>query len=240
MYICLVKKWFRYLGFNRSSKNASSIQEEEEKDEPVTHLLDRFEKAYPYLAVRIYPAEIIHAFQEEDLIVRYDIEGLPSILVLDLPDSVECVLRSDIASWEKSDEELFEIGLKNLREKYKREWERGPHHFLQITENDNFVTTEALLLERNKACMGAFGCIFSLPERDLLLCAPISSDIDLEVCLQRMIPLCNELYDAAGELKLSDQIFWHYQNQNQKLYTIYSTGRLKYVLPQELEELVYG
>lgn len=234
-----MKKLFRYLGFNKS-ENKSTAKPDEEQEEHAQQLLDSFESAMPYLAVRIYPAEILHSFQEEDLIFRYDIEGLPSLLVLDLPDSVECVLRSDIAAWNISDEKLFEVGLKNLRERYSRDWHKDKYHFLEILGDDNFVTTEALLLERNKTCMGPFGCLFCLPERDLILCAPITSDIDVEVSLQRMIPLCNELYEKAGDLKLSNQIFWHYNNENQKLFTYYTPERLKYVLPQELEELVYG
>ncbi|MCU0429577.1 MAG: hypothetical protein MUF42_06350 [Cytophagaceae bacterium] len=229
--------WRRLFGFRK--KNTADLAPEESA-ELMPPFLDQWEYAQAYLAIRLHHPSSLQSFPVEELLSRQDLDGILSVLVFDLPDSVECVLRTQLERWNKKEEEVFAIALRNMREKYSRQWQKGKNLFLEITEPDSFACTEALLLDRHTMCIGKFGTLFCMPQRDVLWCAPIAGDIDLEVSLQRMIPSCQELFEKAGETQLSDQIFWYYQGHYERLYSFYTPGRLKYILPADLEELVYG
>ncbi len=209
------------------------------KEDAVRSILDDFEKASKYLAVRIYNQDFMESFKLEEVAYRKDLEGTVTVLVLDLPDSVESVLKATIEKWNKQPEELFTLGMENLREKFKREAERTENNFLKLSGEDIFVTSDALFFERNKACLGRYGSIFCLPNRDTLVAVAINEDLDLEVGLQFMIPFAEDTFDNSGDLAITRHIFWHYEGKNELIYTYYGLNRLKYVLPADLEEMVY-
>lgn len=210
------------------------------KEDAVKSILDDFEKASKYLAVRIYKQGFMESFKLEELAYRKDLEGTVTVLVLDLQDSVESVLKANIEKWNKNPEELFELAIDNLKEKFKREAEKmEENNFLKLSGEDIFITSDALFFERNKACIGKFGSIFCLPNRDTLVAVPVNTDLDVEVGLQLMIPFAEETFDSSEDLAITRHIFWHYEGKNELIYTYYGLQRLKYVLPPDLEEMVY-
>lgn len=202
-------------------------------------IIEDFEKASKYLAVRIYHQDMVGAFKLEELVYRKDLDETVTVLVLDLPSSVESILHTNIEKWNKTPEELFPIALTNLKEKVKREAERDDKNFVKLSGDDMFVTSEALFLERNRACIGKYGAIFCLPNRDTFRAAPINSDIDLEIALQYMIPFAEETFDKSEDLAITRHIYWHYEGKNELIYTYYGLNRLRYVLPQDLADMVY-
>lgn len=209
------------------------------KEDTVQSILDDFEKASKYLAVRIYNQDFMESFKQEEVVHRKDLEGTVTVLVLDLPDSVESVLKANIEKWEKDQEELFKLAIDNLKEKYKREVERTENNFLKFSGEDIFITSEVLFFERHKTCIGKYGSIFCLPNRDTLTAVAINSDLDVEVGLQLMIPFAEETFDKSEDLAITRHIFWHYEGKNELIYTYYGLNRLKYVLPADLAEMVY-
>jgi hypothetical protein len=209
------------------------------KEEVIHNIIEDFEKASKYLAVRIYQQDFMGSFKLEELVHRKDLEGTVTVLVLDLPDSVESVLNTNIEKWNKQPEELFILAFDNLKEKFKREAERMENNFLKLSGEDIFVTSEALFFERNKDCIGKFGSIFCIPNRDTLVAVAIDSDLDVEVGLQLMIPFAENTFDQSEDMAITRHIFWYYEGKNELIYTYYGLNRLKYVLPADLAEMVY-
>jgi len=209
------------------------------KEDGIKKIIEDFEKASKYLAVRIYQQDFIGAFKLEEIVHRKDLEETVTVLVLDLPDSVESVLHTNVEKWGKTPEELYIIAISNLKEKYKREVEKLENNVLKISGEDIFVTSEVLFFERNRECIGKFGAIFCLPNRDTLRAVAINNDLDVEVGLQLMIPYAEDTFDHSEDLAITRHIFWHYEGKNELIYTYYGLNRLKYVLPADLAELVY-
>jgi hypothetical protein len=205
----------------------------------VQNILDDFDKAAKYLAVRLYQQDFMESFKLEELAYRKDLEGTVTVLVLDLPDSVESVLKTNIEKWGKNADELFALGCDNLKEKYKRELERMENNLYKLSGEDIFVTSEALYFQRNREAIGKFGSIFCLPNRDTMAVMPIGEDLDVEVGLQLMIPFAENTYDSSGDLAITRHIFWHFNGKNELIYTYYGLNRLKYVLPADLADMVY-
>lgn len=209
------------------------------KEGSTKRVIEDFDKASKYLAVRIYRQDFMGSFKLEELVHRIDLEETVTVLVLDMPDSVESILHTNIEKWNKTPEELFEIAFVNLKEKFKREVERIDNNVLKLSGDDIFVTSEALFFERNEKCIGKYGSIFCLPNRDTMRAVAINSDLDVEVGLQLMIPFAEETFDHSEDLAITRHIYWHYKGKNELIYTYYGLNRLKYVLPADLAELVY-
>jgi len=209
------------------------------KEDPVRSILEDFDKASKYLAVRIYKQGFMESFKLEELAHRKDLEGTVTVLVLDLPDSVESLLKTTIENWNKNTDELFALAIENLKEKFKREIEKTENNFLKLSGEDIFITSEALFFARNRGCIGKFGSIFCLPNRDTLVAVPINADLDVEVGLQLMIPFAEETFEKSEDMAITNHIFWHYNGKNELIYTYYGLNRLKYVLPADLADMVY-
>ena len=206
----------------------------------IKNMLEDFEKASKNLAIRIYPKDFVSSFQLEELVYRKDLEGTITMLVLDHPDSVESLLKTTVEKWGKNVDDLFSLAIENLRSKYKRELERTENNFLKFSGEDIFITSAALYIDKYRGCIGKYGTVFCLPNRDTLLCKPINSDLDVEVGLQLMIPLAENTFDSSSpDLHITRSIFWHHEGKNELIYTYYGLNRLKYILPTDLEELVY-
>lgn len=209
------------------------------QEEVVHNIIEDFDKASKYLAVRIYNQDFMGSFKQEELVHRKDLEGTVSVLVLDLPDSVESILYTNIEKWNKQADELFLLAFENLKEKFKREVERMDNNFLKLSGDDIFITSDALFFARNTQCIGRFGSIFCLPNRDSLVAVPINADLDVEVGLQFMIPYAENTFDESEDMAITRHIFWHYNGKNELIYTYYGLNRLKYVLPADLADMVY-
>lgn len=204
-------------------------------------ILKDFDKASKYLSVRIYNRNFAQGIKEEEFFIRKDLDETVSVLVLDLPESVESVLRSYIGeNWPVSEDELFRIALENCKDKYPRFYDKQENRIIRITgEDDVLITTDALVFEKHEECLGKFGTIFSIPTRDHLLCIPINNDLDLEVGLEVLIPYADQLCEQNPEEAICRHIYWHYQGKNELIYSYIGLERVKYVLPLQLEDLVY-
>src|SRR6478735_1914606 len=166
-------------------------------------ITESFEQAAGYLSIRIHSGDYLKGLQSEEFIYRTDLEGTVTLLVLDLPYSVENVLRSDAQRWDIPEESLFSFALENVRENYKREIVKydgtADQGMLSLSGQDSFLTSSVLMLDEWPTIEGRFGSIISMPDRHTFLVRPIADDISLEVALQVIIPFTFEHYESAGE-----------------------------------------
>jgi hypothetical protein len=205
---------------------------------------DSFEQAAGYLSIRIHSADYLKGLQDEEFIYRTDLEGTVTLLVLDMPYSVENVLRSDTQRWDIPEESLFSFALENLRDNYKREIVKydstADQGMLSLSGQDSFLTSSVFMLDEWPAIHGRYGSIISMPDRYTFLVRPIADDITLEVALQVIIPFTFEHFESAAETeKVSENIYWWYEGKLEHVPYNIGYSRLNYVLPMELEDLIY-
>lgn len=195
-----------------------------------------------YLSLRILNKSSLESFPEDAFFVREHLEDTITILVLDYPASIEHVVRANAATWEKSEDELFDRALKNIQETYHRvvvAYEGHPQAgMLTLSGDDAFKTSSVLYLEEYPALQGTHGALVALPDKDTFICKTIEDDISLEVGMQFLVHFTDETFYAA-ESKISKQIYWYLNGE----FTIipYSIGieRMTYTLPFELEDRLY-
>lgn len=209
----------------------SAVQEEE-----------GYEAFARYLSLRIISKADMESFPEEAFYVRETLDDTKTILVLDYPSSIEHVLRSNAAAWDKTENELFDRALKNIQETYHRvvvPYEGHPQAgMLTLTGDDAFKTSAVLYLEEYPALQGTHGALVALPDKDTFICKTIEDDISLEVGMQFLVHFTDETYHNS-ESRISRQIYWYINGE----YTVipYSIGleRMNYVLPFDLEDRLF-
>jgi hypothetical protein len=76
--------------------------------------------AMPYLKVRVYPRGQMPSETLEAMVSRPLTADLVAALVLDLPTTVQTITRETVAGWPEPMEQLFEIGLKHLKQRCPR------------------------------------------------------------------------------------------------------------------------
>lgn len=209
----------------------SAVQEEE-----------GYEAFARYLSLRIICKADLDSFSEEAFYVRETLDDTKTILVLDYPSSIEHVLRTNAAAWEKSEDELFERALKNIQETYHRvvvPYEGHPQAgMLTLTGNDAFKTSAILYLEEYPALQGTHGALVALPDKDTFICKTIEDDISLEVGMQFLVHFTDETFHNS-ESRISRQIYWYLNGEF--IVIPYSIGleRMNYVLPFDLEDRLF-
>jgi hypothetical protein len=138
------------------------------------------EDAAPYLGLCLFPWEYIQHAPNEDPVYRYDIEGMITCLMWDLPWSRTTIEWSEIEGWDCSVDELFSIALENTLEKYPAvlvEVNLLPELDLLVCEDEgNLVSTHILALDRLPGAVGTHGSLVSVPSHDTLLVYPIEDE----------------------------------------------------------------
>jgi hypothetical protein len=138
------------------------------------------EDAAPYLGLCLFPWEYIQYAPNEDPVYRYDIEGMITCLMWDLPWSRRTVDWSEIEEWDCSIDELFSIALENTLERYPATLVEAnvlPELDLLICEDEgNLVSTHILALDRLPGAVGTHGSLVSVPTHDTLFIYPIEDE----------------------------------------------------------------
>ncbi|MBN1429356.1 MAG: hypothetical protein JXB07_13365 [Anaerolineae bacterium] len=174
-----------------------------------------FYLAYNLLAVRLWPDRHMQTIGEEKCIVRRDLDGVVSTLVFDLPSTIRQVRPEDADHWNKSAEELFKIGLANVRKMPRpeiSEIDAGNGVKVILFAGDSFyVSTYALLLKYYPACIGPYGVLISVPTRHAMLCYPIR-DIEVVKVVHTLIFVTNGMYhDGPGAI--SPNLYWYHDDK---------------------------
>lgn len=181
-----------------------------EHDDLEPHLAD-FSRVQDLLGVRIGSAESLGPHVSK-LITRDDLPGTYSFLVLDLPNAIYSVPPERAAKWGKSPDELFGIGLANLRtlpspDVEHVEVDEGVELFA-LTASHFFAATHVLTLYAHPQCIGPHGSLVAIPHRHLLLCHPIHT-IDSAMAVHRIGLLASQM-EREGPGSITARIYYRY------------------------------
>jgi hypothetical protein len=163
------------------------------------------------IAVRIYPGGTILENDPVKSIYREDIPGTAATLVLDLPDRIVTITQEMAAPWNKTPQELFQLGLNNVNRTCipsiaEVDIEDGMH-IIEIRSSNFLTATYALLLEEFPQTIGKFGTLIGIPNRYLLACYPID-DKSVIRAITRLFPVIDQLY-MEGPGSISPHLYWY-------------------------------
>jgi hypothetical protein len=170
--------------------------------------------ASPYIGVRIYPNDYISHIGEEATIKKPIAEDLSAILVFDFPHIV-CNLKPETTiQWNKTNDELYETGLANIRMKCQVEVNAQDVNGTKIwiiDGNHFFVANSILDLHLRPVPTGTYGSLVGIPHRHAVLIYPIE-DLGVIEALQPFVYILQGMY-AEGPGSISQSLYWHRSGQ---------------------------
>ena len=161
------------------------------------------------IAVRVYPREYVAAIEDGLVIGQLVTDDIYAMLVFDFPDCIVNIRPEQTIQWGLTNEELFELGLENIRKKYPLDISKqlldGVSFHLVI--HDHFYSPNVLLmLEKILAEPPVHGFLVGVPNRHAVLLHPITGSKVLPA-IHRMIPAVAGMYrDGPGSI--SEKLYW--------------------------------
>ena len=147
----------------------------------------------------------------DKLLFRRDLPGTISYLVFDLPHSVESVPPELPDKWGKSVDELFTLGLANVKQSANPSIEqveiKDGVSFTACTGDSFFIASLALLLDQLDGATGPHGTLVAIPHRHMLLFHRIDN-ADAVLAVQHLGVLAVNL-DEQGPGSISPNLFWY-------------------------------
>ena len=191
-----------------------------------------FEEMKQYLGVRLYD-EGYATFMGDDTTVRRPFAGeVFAVLVYDFPHAVNNVTREDVEKWGTPEEELFALGIANIRRNYPLDLEKisiGDDEVF-VVETEHFFAPNILLeLEEHEELVGKGGAIVAIPNRHLAIIYPIC-DWKVLSTLGFFATSIPQFY-AQGPGSLTQEIYWYRDNQYEPLN--YEPGKQVKITPSE-------
>jgi len=196
--------------------NIFSSIDEQKKIDP-----ENYETIKKYLSIRIYPKETVtQRGGTASLVVKTDLEGTYTLLMLDLPGAFTPVQKEIFQLWEKDTSEVFKIAQQNINkqqvEKVTQKFEiDGANIEMTFLGNEDYAASYALdLINNSPDLVGEWGSVVVLPNKGLVDICKISKDkpLDFVKFIQRTKPLIEKSYNEHPQ-QISDQYFWYYKEK---------------------------
>jgi hypothetical protein len=171
-----------------------------------------FDKIKEYLGVRLHHIDYVVGIGRENTFGRILVEDIYAMIVLDLPHSIVNVKPEHLKLWNKDEDELFEIGTKNIKEKYEMSISKedlGEFSIWFTTQHEHFFTPNIVLdLENREELIGTYGSLIGIPHRHSVLIYPIEN-LEVVKAVNRLIPIIQGM-NEEGPGSISGYLLWFY------------------------------
>ncbi|MBT30883.1 MAG: hypothetical protein CMO01_14590 [Thalassobius sp.] len=210
--------------------------------------LYNFETIKDRLAIRLYPEYTFARYDSLDqLIYRSDLEGVYSMLMLDLPETFSPIYKEMFEAWNVSEDDCFKIAQQNInkqdvhKEQYELETFTGDSIKMYFLANDDYAASYVLGLQNNSPeLVGDWGSIVAIPNKGIVNLCPISKDnaFDFVPFIQRLIPVISQFHDQHPQ-PVSKDFYWYYKGEFTKVNLSQDEhGNTTVIAPYGLGELM--
>ncbi|WP_428232723.1 hypothetical protein [Flavobacterium sp.] len=172
--------------------------------------VDNFDEVKKYIGVRLYNEEYVD-YTGKEFTIGKEFEGdIYSMIVFDFPHSISSIKPEQIKNWGKSIDELFEIGIQNIREKYPLTITKEDFNTFDIwfVNSDHFFTPNILFdIENLKKLSGSNGLLIGIPHRHSAIIYPIEN-LEIVKAMNGIFPAIHNM-NIEGPGSLSNKVFWY-------------------------------
>ena len=167
-----------------------------------------FAQAAPNLRLRITPDRLVEA-NPAAYVSRELARGLYLTIAIDKPEHVVFVHSRELAEWQRTADELFEIARANTRaepalERQEIELVDGPT--LTVLLGDSYFTASHVLFLESYLDAGAHGLLVGVPDRHALVVLPLVDKASLGG-FGPIVRLCHARF-AEEPGAITDQLYW--------------------------------
>jgi hypothetical protein len=207
----------------------------------VDRLGSDFSRARPLLKLRLYAEDYLES--GIPMVYRPVAEGLVAVLVYDLPQSIASVPADHLRSWRRTEDELFALGLQNVKAAGTLQHSTVPlpqgGALELLTGTDNYFAASHLL------CLGdylaetpAAGALVGAPNRHGLVLHRIEG-IEIMGALQALLSAVPGMY-AEGPGSISPNLYWWRDGTLTLLPSLIEEGQINFSPPAEFMEMLNG
>lgn len=210
-----------------------------EFDAEFEKIIDDFEKVRQYIAVRIYNDEYVSFSGIDNVIGRQLAEDVYAMLVFDLPYSIESIRPEKTTQWGKTADELFDIGVQNVRENYPLSITKETFQDFDIwfVQGEHFFTSNIVFdIEKYEGLVGSKGALVGLPHRHSAIIYPVEN-IETVKAINGLIPAINGM-NQEGPGSLSANLFWYNESVLTMLPYTVKEGKLQFFPPEEFLKML--
>lgn len=198
-----------------------------------------FSRARPLLKLRLYPED--YPETGIPMVYRPLVEGLVVVLVYDLPQSIATVPLDHLRAWRRTEDELFELALQNVRAAGKLEHSTVPlpqgGQLELLTGMDNyFAATHLLCLEDHVSQPPAAGLLVGAPNRHGLVIHRIT-DLSVMGALQALLGAIPGMF-AEGPGSISPNLYWWREGTLTLLPSLIEDGQINFTPPSEFIDML--
>ena len=171
---------------------------------------DDFEEMKKYFGVRLYNDEYVAQVGKENTVGKNFSGDIYAMVVLDLPNSVMSIKPEQPLAWNKTVDELFEIGISNMKAKYPLTINKHVLDQFSIwcVHGDHFFTPNIVFdLENRKELVGTEGSLIGLPHRHTAIIYTIENS-EVVKAIHHLIPAIYGI-NQEGPGSLSNHLFWY-------------------------------
>lgn len=234
---CKQEKAIHYSEF--ISNHFNSLMSAEKFDDEFSKIVIDFEKVKKYIAVKLYDEEYVSNVGQESTIVENLAGDIYSMLVFDLPEIVTNVNPDQTSGWNKTKEELFAIGIKNIKEKYPLliSKEKFGEFNVWFIQGEHFFTANIVFeLKDRIELIGSKGSLIALPHRHTAIIYPIEN-LETVKAINGIIPAIYGM-NLEGPGSLSSKLFWYKDGHYTELPYKLESGKLQFFPPDNFVELL--
>jgi len=200
-----------------------------------------FGRAKSLLKLRLYADDYLES--GIPMVYRPVAEGLVAVLVYDLPQSIATVPSDHLRAWRRTEDELFELALQNVRAAGKLEHSTVPlpqgGALELLTGVDNyFAATHLLCLEEHVALPPAAGLLVGAPNRHGLVVHRIQG-LEVMGALQALLGAIPGMY-AEGPGSISPNLYWWREGALILLPSLIEDGQINFTPPAEFMGMLNG
>ncbi len=218
----------------------TTLERSQTEQRALEQRLDDFDRVAELLAVRLWPEDYLGELDPERMIHRREIPGVVSALVYDLPSSIRNVTPEEVKDWGRDEDELFKIGLENIRETCIPDvsvQDLGEGVEVTVFSDESFfVASHALLLEDHPDSLGSFGALVGIPHRHVLLTYPIES-LKVVDAIPRLIAIISGM-EREGPGSISSRLYWYQDGDFVDLPYHIEKNTLNFSPPVEFMEML--
>lgn len=178
------------------------------------YLYKDFEYASQFLKVYLKSAETFPKLQPGDYVHRVDLPETRTFLILDFHEQFHFVKRENIVEWNKSEEELLEIGFANVSvEKIEIEEVLFKDQFNVFTLlSGDFSASFIIELEKNAGfAVGTHGSIVAIPTKGSAFIHPIENDEVLDV-IAALSDVTKKFFDEDPG-NITTNFYWYHDGK---------------------------
>jgi hypothetical protein len=204
-------------------------------------IADNFDEVKKYIGVRLYDNENFATIGKGNTIGKDFAGNIYAMVVFDFPDSVTSIKPEQTTAWNKTNDELFEIGLENVRKNYPVTITKEAigEFSIWLVQGDHFFTANIVYdIEKRQELVGGKGSLIGLPHRHSAIIYAIEN-LEVIKAINGLIPLIFGM-NQEGPGSLSNNLFWYHDRTFTELPYNIDDNKLEFFPPDNFLEMLNG